>query len=120
MTVFKEGIAKFLKIDQIMERLSDYVESRIEIVKYDIQEEASKVLSKASVYLVLLFLGSFFLLFISVALALELSQHIGMFGGFASVSGLYLVAVIAIYLKRNALIQRAEKEIRSMIRQKKK
>lgn len=118
--MFKEGIAKFLKLDQIMERLTDYVESRIEIVKYDIKEELSKVLSRASVYLVLIFLGSFFLLFFSAALALELSRHIGMFGGFAVISAVYLVAGISIYARRSSLIDRVEKEIRLMIRQKKK
>ena len=118
--MFKEGIAKFLKFDQIMERLTDYVESRIEIVKYDIKEELAKSLSKASVYLALVFLGSFFLLFFSAALALELSRHIGMFGGFAVISAVYLVAGIAIYVKRSALIGRVEREIRLVIRQKKK
>ena len=118
--MFKEGIAKFLKLDQIMERLTDYVESRIEIVKYDIKEELSKALSKASVYLTLDFLGSFFLLFFSAALALELARHIGMFGGFAVISGMYLIAGIVIYAKRSLLIARVEREIRILIRQKKK
>ncbi len=118
--MFKEGIAKFLKLDQIMERLTDYVESRIEIVKYDINEELSKALSKASVYLVLVFLGSFFLLFFSAALALELSRHVGMFGGFAIISAIYLVLGIVVYSKRASLIGRAEREIRTFIRQKKK
>lgn len=118
--MFKEGIAKFLKLDQIMERLTDYVESRIEIVKYDIKEELSKILSKASVYLVLIFLGSFFLLFFSTALAFELSRHVGMFGGFAIVSAVYLVPAIIVYVKRRPLIARAEKEIKMLIKHKKK
>jgi ABC-type uncharacterized transport system fused permease/ATPase subunit len=118
--VFKESIAKFLKLDQVLESLTGYVETKIEILKYDLKEDLSKVLSKLSVYLIIIFAATFFLLFFSAALAFELSRHLGTFGGFALVSAVYVVAGIIVYINRGSLARKLEAEFQKLIKQKKK
>ena len=58
--MFKEGIAKFLKLDNLMENLTGYVETRIEIMKYDLKEDLSKILAKVSVLIGLAIIVIFF------------------------------------------------------------
>ncbi len=118
--MIKEGIARMLKLDQVIERLTDYVESRIELVKYDLKEDAARILSRLSIYLIVLFVGTFFLLFISIAVALELSKKVGYFGGFGIVSGVYLIAGLIVLLMRNQLAAKVEREIKIMVKQKNK
>ncbi len=118
--MIKEGIARMLKLDQVIERLTDYVESRIELVKYDLKEDAARILSRLSVYLIILFVGTFFLLFISIAAALELSKNFGYFWGFGIVSGVYLIAGLTVFLTRNQLATKIEREIKILVKQKNK
>jgi hypothetical protein len=118
--VFKESIAKFLKLDQVMERLTDYVESRIELLKYDVREEGAKIISQLSVFLILLFAATFFLLFMSIALGFALTRYVGMFWGFAIVSIFYIFVGIAIYAKRKSLADKIESEIKKLVKHKKR
>lgn len=118
--MFKEGIAKFLKLDNLMEHLTGYVETRIEILKYDLKEDLAKGLSKAAVVLTLLIVAMFFLFFLSLAAGAEIGRHLGYFAGFAIVSGFYVVAGIIIYFKREALGKNVEEKIRELIKQTKK
>ncbi len=118
--MFKEGIARMLKLDQVIERLTDYVESRIEILKYDLKEDTARILSRLSVYLIILFVGTFFLLFISAAAALELSRSVGYFWGFGIVSSIYMIAGLVVFLRRNQLAAKIEREIKILVKQKNK
>jgi uncharacterized membrane protein YqjE len=118
--VFKESIAKFLKLDSLFENVAGYVETRIEILKYDLKEELSTVLSKLSVLFIILLIGLFALMFFSFALAFQLGEYIGMFGGFLVICLLYTATGIAVYSNRKKLEAKFEKEIRITIKQKKK
>jgi len=118
--VFKEGIARMLKLDQVIERLTDYVESKIELVKYDLKEDAARIASRLSIYLIILFIGTFFLLFISIAIALEVSKNLGYFWGFGIVSGVYLMAGLTVFFMRNQLATKIEREIKILVKQKNK
>jgi hypothetical protein len=118
--VFKEGIAKFLKLDSLVEHLTGYVETRIEIMKYDLKEDLSRILSKVSVFVVLLLIGMFFLFFISIAAALEIADHLGGFAGFGIVGLFYLVVGIVVFVSRESIGTKVEREIKEVIKQKKK
>jgi hypothetical protein len=118
--VFKEGIAKFLKLDNLMENLTGYVETRIEILKYDLKEDLARILSKTSVFMAMLFTGMFFLFFLSTAIAMEIGSHLGYFGGFAIVSGFYIILGAILFLNRESVASKVEKEIKGIIKQKKK
>jgi hypothetical protein len=118
--VFKEGIAKFLKLDHLMEHLTGYVETRIEILKYDLKEDLSKGVAKVLVYLGLGVASTFFLFFFTFAAAYLLADYLGTFEGFIIVSACYLVLVLIIWFKRNSLSDYIEREIKEVIKHKKK
>jgi uncharacterized membrane protein YqjE len=118
--VFKEGISKFLKLDHLMENLTGYVETRIEILKYDLKEDLSKGAAKILVFLGLGMIATFFVFFTTFAVAFMLADYLGTFEGFAIVSGFYLLIGIALFWKRNDFIARIEKEIKQVIKHKKK
>jgi hypothetical protein len=118
--VFKEGIAKFLKLDNLMENLTGYVETRIEILKYDLKEDLASVLSKASVLIAMVLMGLFCLLFISIALAMVISRQLGYFAGFGLVSLFYLIVVFVLLANRDSLGKSIEVKIKEVIKQKKK
>ena len=118
--MFKEGIAKFLKLDHLMENLTGYVETKIEIMKYDLKEDLSKILAQASVLIVVAITAIFFLLFLSIAIAVLLGQKIGYFGGFGIISMLYVIVAAIVYSNRESLQSRVEDKIREVIKQKKK
>jgi hypothetical protein len=118
--VFKEGIAKFLKLDSLMEHLTGYVETRIEILKYDLKEDLARVLSKVSVLIAIVLIGLFFLFFISVAVAVEVGRQLGYFTGFALVSVFYVIIGLILYLNRDKLSRKVELKIKEVIKQTKK
>lgn len=118
--MFKEGIAKFLKLDSLMEHLTGYVETRIEIMKYDLKEDLSKTLSKASVWIVIGIATMFFLLFSGIALAVLIGQRIGYFAGFGIISLVYVIIGVIIYMNRESIESKVEAQIKDVIKQKKK
>jgi hypothetical protein len=118
--VFKESIAKFLKLDSLMENLTGYVETRIEILKYDLKEDLSRVLSKVSILLAVALTGMFVLLFLSVAVAVAIGGKVGYFSGFALVSLFYVIIGVVLLMNRESLGGKIELKIKEVIKQKQK
>lgn len=118
--MFKEGIAKFLKLDSLMENLTGYVETRIELLKYDLKEDLARTGSKVFVYLVLAMAGLFFLMFLSVAIALQIGVYLGLAAGFGIVAVIYALVTAAIFYFRDSVGNKVEREIRSVMKQNKK
>jgi hypothetical protein len=118
--VLKEGIAKFLKLDSLMENLTGYVETRIEIMKYDLKEDLSKVLSQVSIMIGLVLIGMFALLFISLAIAVEVGQRLGYLTGFGLVASFYIILGIILFVNRDFLGSKMELKIKEVIKQKKR
>jgi hypothetical protein len=104
----------------LLDHVTGYFDARIELVKLDVKEELSKLLGKVAVYLVLLIVVAFFLFFISLALAYTLSEYTGMFGGFAIVAGVYLLAGMILFQKRVSLSDKIERELKVLMKLKKK
>jgi uncharacterized membrane protein YqjE len=119
MFMLRDSISKFFKIDSMISNLTGYVETRIELLKIEAQEEISKGLSKVIVYFLLAFVMAVFVVFISVAIAMAISESLGTFAGFAIVSGFYLILGIILMLTRENLIASTEKKISSQLKKKK-
>jgi uncharacterized membrane protein YqjE len=118
--VIKESIAKFLKLDSLWENLTGYVETRIELMKYDMKEDLSRVLSKVSVLLFVIVMATFFLFFLSMAVAYQIAKYLGHFWGFAIVGAVYCTIALVLFSQREKIGARIEKEIKEAIKQKKK
>ncbi len=102
-----KGVLKFLKLDNISEHLSGYVEDRIELLKLELQEDTASVGAKILLFTVMLIFGLFFILFISVALAIFLNSVFDHdFVGYLIMAGIYLIfTTVAFALKDNTRIK---------------
>lgn len=118
--VITEKIAKFLKLDSLISHLTGFVETRIELLKFELKEDLSRVLSKVGVYVAIAFVVTFFLFFISMAVAYMLSEKVGPFWGFAIVGGFFILIGIILLIFRERLSKNLEKEIKELMTQKKK
>jgi len=106
----KSGLFKFLNLENLLDRLIDYFEKRIELVKIQVMEEASDKAAKLATVLVLLTLGLISLLFISITLALFIADLVNSyFLGFLSISLIYLVLFWVAIVNREKLNSRFSK-----------
>jgi uncharacterized membrane protein YqjE len=117
--MIRDSLARFFKVDSMIENLTGYVETRVELLKIEAKEEVSKQLSNAIVYGSIGFLFALVLLFLSVAIALTIGEHLGNFAGFAIVAGFYLIVGLALLLNREKLIKAIEKNIALKLKKKK-
>lgn len=101
-----------------MGSLTGYFESRIELMKYEMKEDLARGLAKVSIIMLAAMLFTFFLIFVSVAVAFKLSESLGTFNGFGLVAGFYLLLLVGIVLFRNAISKRLEKKLKKLIIQK--
>lgn len=116
--MIKEAILKLLKLDGLVDSLTGYVEGRIELMKYELKEDLARGLAKVSLLFLAALLFTFFLIFISVAIAFKLSESMGEFTGFGIVAGFYLLLLIGIVLFRNSISRSLEKKLKNLITQK--
>jgi uncharacterized membrane protein YqjE len=117
--MFRDSISKFFKVDSLISNLTGYVETRIELVKVEMKEELSKGLSTVIVFLLLAFTFAVFIVFISIAIAIQISEYLGGFVGFALVSVFYLLVGIGLTLSRVKLIEKLERKISAVLKKKK-
>jgi len=118
--VLKESLLKFLKLDNLIDSLTGYVESRVELLKIEIKEEVAKSLSKALVLAVFLAVITLFVLMVSFAAAFKIAESQGASAGFAIVGSFYLIFGLALYVFRNAITEKLEKQMASKMEKEKK
>lgn len=117
--MLKDSIIKFLKLENLVGNLTGYVETRIELMKYEVKDDISRVAARAGLYLVIAAMATFFILFFSIAVAMVLSEKLGSFWGFSIVSFFYIAIAIALVLMRDPITQRLEKTVKQIIQKKK-
>jgi hypothetical protein len=118
--VLKDTILKFLKMDSLIENITGYVETRIELMKFEMKEELAKALSKALVYIVIICMVMLFVLLISMAGAYKIAESVGTSGGFSIVAGVYLLAGLLVFAFRNSITERLENRFQEKMNKKKK
>ncbi|MDH5400459.1 MAG: phage holin family protein [Cyclobacteriaceae bacterium] len=90
---------KFFKFDNLMEGVSGYIETRLDLFKIEAREELAEILTKAIVGAVLFLLFCFGLLFISAALALFIGHALNkLYLGFLIIGGFYMFVFALIIL----------------------
>jgi uncharacterized membrane protein YqjE len=117
--MLKDSFLKFFKLDGIASNLVGYFETRMELLKLEMREDLAKGLARVVVFILLAFIATLFILFISMALAYKLSEYMGVSGGFAVVAGVYLVAGVAFYASREHITGLIEKQVMEITRKKK-
>jgi uncharacterized membrane protein YqjE len=116
--MLKDTILKFLKLDGLVNNLTGYIETRIELMKYEVKEDIARAVSKMAMFLLLGLLFTFFLLFISVAIATKIGESIGNFAGFGIVASFYLVMLLLAFILRESISKAVEKKLKDIIKHK--
>jgi hypothetical protein len=117
----KESIFKFLRIDNLMDNLTGYVETRAELLKIEIREEVIKIVSRGIIISLTVFFGLLFLFFFSVAFA----EYINTFfnnghAGYWILAGVYALPCIVFLMFRTAIIKYFEKRLAETFKNKEK
>jgi cytosine/uracil/thiamine/allantoin permease len=118
--VLKDTIAKFLKLDTLIGNLTGYVEVRLELLKLEVKEDLARGLAKAAVFMAIGVVSLLFIFLISMAIAYKIGEEIGIFGGFAIVAVFYVFVALLLWLFRNAIGEKIEKQLKGIMKLKKK
>jgi uncharacterized membrane protein YqjE len=113
--MLKDTILKFLKLDGLVNNLTGYIETRIELMKYEVKEDIAKAFAKASIIIVMGLLFTFFLLFISVAVAHKIGESMGTFAGYGIVGAFYFIILLLILFLREPISKNLEKKFKNII-----
>jgi hypothetical protein len=116
--MLKDTLSKFFKVDNLLSNLTGYVETRVELLKIEVKEDLAKSLAKAIAYLFIAFILALFITFVSIAVALLISERLGNFAGFSIVGLTYLIAGLILWFSRQKLIGNLEKRFTLMFRKK--
>ncbi len=116
--MLKDSLLKLFKLDGLVNNLTGYIETRIELMKYEVKEDMAKAIAKISILFLLALLFTFFLLFTSVAVALKIGESLGSFSGFGMVAGFYLLLLLLIIALREPIGSSLEKKLKNIITQK--
>jgi uncharacterized membrane protein YqjE len=121
MEKIKDSIFKFLRLDNLVENLSGYFETRVELIKIEVREETAKVLSHALMIGVLLLLSLLFVLFVSFGLANYLNDYFkNSHSGYWIVAAIYGVPGLLIFLLRSRISQYFEQLLIAQTKKKQK
>jgi uncharacterized membrane protein YqjE len=113
--MLKETLLKFFKLDGLVNNLTGYVETRIELLKYEIKEDMAKAIARLSLVFLTALLFTFFLLFISVSVAIKIGESMGNFAGFGMVAGFYFLFMLIVILFRKPIGENIEEKIKANI-----
>lgn len=90
---------KFLKLDGLLDGLKGYIETRIQLLKLELQEKAANVITIAIFIGLLIFCGLMMLMFLSLALGNYLNELFGnSYMGFCVLGVFYLIMVIILIM----------------------
>jgi len=93
-------------INNLVEHLKDYAETRVDLLKVEATDRISSAASSAASAAIVLVSGLFFLLFFSLGCAWLIKHYTGSaIIGFFSVAGFYLLVSIIVYVKRESLVK---------------
>lgn len=97
-------LLKFFKLDHVIESVSGYVETRLELFKLETQEELSSAVAKLIQFGLLFFLILFALLLFTVAGCIALGELLNSTSlGFLIGGGVYLLLGITLYILKDQL-----------------
>lgn len=114
-------MSKFLKIDELIDAVSEYVRIKIELVKLNMIEELSGVLAQLIALFLILSVFMFFLFFGSITLSAFLNTlWNSAYLGYGAVTAFYLVVLLFfVYLLQSGKLKDAvEAQIAKAVKEK--
>ena|SRR5664279_4614367 len=93
-------------IKTLVDQSKDFLETQIELTKLKAIDKSADVVSTAIVMVSIIFLGSLFVIFISIAFALMLGSWLGSAHyGFLIVGAIYGLLLLLIFIKKDQWIK---------------
>ncbi len=97
---------KIIDIDKLLDSLSGYLETKIELIKLDIESEVHKIVAKAIIILLIAATVSLAIILLSMGLSMLLNAALeSSFLGYIIVSGVYILFGLIVYLRRDKIYQ---------------
>jgi hypothetical protein len=110
------GIDVVINFDNLLKSLTGYIETKVELTRIEAKETISKIAAKIMLYISLFILLQFTIAFISLTVGTILNEILdSRFAGFAIVSGLYLLIIIIMFLKKDAILKNISEKTLDMI-----
>ncbi|MCU0356099.1 MAG: phage holin family protein [Cyclobacteriaceae bacterium] len=113
--MIKETLLKFFKLEGVFNHVNEYIETRLELFKYELKDDLARATAKMTVIVVITVCFTLFILLLSFSLAYYLSEKVGIFEGFAIVAGLYLLLALVFYVFRASLSTSLEAGIKKIL-----
>lgn len=115
----KETLIRLLGLENILAHLSGYIEAKVALVKMEVREEVSHVVSKGMVAIVIFFFAFLFLLFFSLAVVHVINEFTGtIWAGYVWVAGFYGLLFLVFLLFRKGIEIALEQRMKEMIKKK--
>ena len=116
----KEKILKLLKLENLFESVSGYVESKLELFKMEIREEVNGIVARILVFVIIGLCFLLFLILASIGLAWYLGTLVGLTGGIFIVAGFYLLLFALMIAFREQVSDGIHNMVMGMVRASKK
>jgi uncharacterized membrane protein YqjE len=105
-----------LNIDNLIKSLTGYIETKVELTKIEAKEAISKIAAKIMLYISLFIISQFTIAFISLTVGTILNEILdSRFAGFAIVSVVYILILIVIFIKKDAILKNISEKTLEMI-----
>lgn len=102
---------KLFDLDKLVDTLTGFLETKIELLKLDAQEESAKLIAKAVVSLMIAVLCFMAILLISIGLSNLLNSYLeSNFLGYIIVGSLYLCFAGIVYIRRKDLLRQVKEK----------
>jgi hypothetical protein len=93
-------------IKTLIDKSKDYLETKIELTRLKTIDKSADILSSVIVMVSVLLLGFFFVMFVSIAVALVVGKWLGAYYyGFFIVGGFYAFILLLIFIQREKWIK---------------
>lgn len=113
------SLTKFLKLDSLINNLTGYFETKVELIRIEVKQEIADGVAKAAVYFLIAFIFALVILFLSLGVAIELSQTMTPLLGYGIVALFYLVIGGVVLWKRETLFRMVHKSLSQNVNKKK-
>jgi len=96
----------FVKAEEFVDHIKEYVNNRIAAVKLSAAERSSKILSNLVAMAIVAAIMFLFVIFLSLAIAYSVSDVIGpMYSGFLVVAGIWFLVALLVWTNRERMLR---------------
>ena len=98
---------KIFDIDKLVDNLTGYIETKIELIQLDVKEELTQLIAKVIAFSIVIFFGLLAVVFISIGLSALLNNYLeSHYQGYLLVGLLYLILAVVFFGVRTSIIQK--------------